>query len=238
LIASCQITWQHAPLVFLCDLFHRIYDVEGLVRLGGIVGLTIIVFTETGLLVGFFLPGDSLLVTAGLFAARGDLEVVPLLVALSLAAIIGPDVRPVAASGSESRTGPPWLRIAHGYSALAILVIFLAPHIANHLTAIWSTEFHKAVMNILRLIYRASLIQTALVGLFLFQITGGMALLWRKIATPNGFIGSLQTASGAYLAAFVTSHLMAVFVLGRWAMQIDTNWDFATGAPTGGAPQR
>ena len=154
-------------------------------------------------------------------------------ISISLAAIIGPDVRPVAASGSESRTGPPWLRIAHGYSALAILVIFLAPHIANHLTAIWSTEFHKAVMKILRLIYRASLIQTALVGLFLFQITGGMALLWRKIATPNGFIGSLQTASGAYLAAFVTSHLMAVFVLGRWAMQIDTNWDFATGAPTG-----
>ena len=77
---------------FLWDLFHRIYDVEGLVRLGGIVGLTIIVFTETGLLVGFFLPGDSLLVTAGLFAARGDIELVPLLVALSLAAIVGDTV--------------------------------------------------------------------------------------------------------------------------------------------------
>jgi membrane-associated protein len=77
---------------FLWGLFHRIYDVEALVRLGGIVGLTAIVFTETGLLVGFFLPGDSLLVTAGLFAARGDLAVVPLLVALSLAAIIGDTV--------------------------------------------------------------------------------------------------------------------------------------------------
>ena len=48
---------------------------KALVRLGGIVGLTVIVFIETGLLVGFFLPGDSLLVTAGLFAARGDLKV-------------------------------------------------------------------------------------------------------------------------------------------------------------------
>src|SRR6185503_8494523 len=81
-IASCQITWQHAAMEFLWDLFHRIYDVEGLVRLGGIVGLTIIVFTETGLLVGFFLPGDSLLVTAGLFAARGDLDVTLLIVSL------------------------------------------------------------------------------------------------------------------------------------------------------------
>src|SRR5690349_14276359 len=77
---------------FLWDLFHKIYDVESLVRVGGIIGLTAIVFAETGLLIGFFLPGDSLLVTAGLFAARGDLEVVPLLVALSVAAILGDTV--------------------------------------------------------------------------------------------------------------------------------------------------
>jgi membrane-associated protein len=77
---------------FLWDLFHRIYDVESLVRVGGVVGLAAIVFTETGLLVGFFLPGDSLLVTAGLFAARGDLELVPLLLALSVAAVLGDTV--------------------------------------------------------------------------------------------------------------------------------------------------
>ena len=57
---------------FLWDLFHKIYDVESLVRVGGLAGLTAIVFVETGLLVGFFLPGDSLLVPAGLFAARGE----------------------------------------------------------------------------------------------------------------------------------------------------------------------
>ncbi len=77
---------------FLWDLFHKIYDVESLVRVGGLVGLTAIVFVETGLLIGFFLPGDSLLVTAGLFAARGDLEVVPTIVALSIAAIVGDTV--------------------------------------------------------------------------------------------------------------------------------------------------
>jgi membrane-associated protein len=77
---------------FLWDLFHKIYDVELLVRVGGLAGLTVIVFVETGLLVGFFLPGDSLLVTAGLFAARGDLEVVPMIVVLSIAAIVGDTV--------------------------------------------------------------------------------------------------------------------------------------------------
>jgi hypothetical protein len=49
----------------------------------------------------------------------------------------------------------------------------------------------------------------------------------------NDFFGSLQTASGAYLAAFIVSHLTAVFVLGRWALEVDTNWDFAIGAPAG-----
>jgi len=87
---------------FLWDLFHKIYDVESLVRVGGVVGLSAIVFTETGLLIGFFLPGDSLLVTAGLFAARGDLKVAPLLIALSIAAIIGDTV----GYNIGARTGP------------------------------------------------------------------------------------------------------------------------------------
>ena len=77
---------------FLWDWFHRIYDVESLVRVGGLAALTAIVFTETGLLVGFFLPGDSLLVTAGIFAARGDLDLWTLNVVLSLAAIFGDTV--------------------------------------------------------------------------------------------------------------------------------------------------
>ena len=77
---------------FLWNLFHQIYDVESLVRVGGLVGLTLIVFVETGLLIGFFLPGDSLLVTAGLFAARGDLDLFSLNLTLSLAAILGDTV--------------------------------------------------------------------------------------------------------------------------------------------------
>ncbi len=87
---------------FLWNLFHRIYDVESLVRVGGLAALTAIVFTETGLLVGFFLPGDSLLVTAGIFAARGDLELWTLNVTLSLAAIIGDTV----GYGIGAKTGP------------------------------------------------------------------------------------------------------------------------------------
>jgi membrane-associated protein len=63
-----------------------------LVRWGGYVALVGIVFTETGLLVGFFLPGDSLLITAGLVAAAGGLDIWLLNVLLSVAAIAGDSV--------------------------------------------------------------------------------------------------------------------------------------------------
>jgi len=61
------------------------------VRVGGYVGLTAIIFAETGLLVGFFLPGDSLIVTAGLLSAQPQfgLNVYLLGVLLTVAAIIG-----------------------------------------------------------------------------------------------------------------------------------------------------
>ncbi len=74
---------------WLWSLFHTVYDVEGLVRVGGLMALIVIVFAETGLLIGFFLPGDSLLVTAGLFAVNGHLELWSLFLFVSLAAIMG-----------------------------------------------------------------------------------------------------------------------------------------------------
>jgi membrane-associated protein len=71
------------------DLFHRVTDVETLVRVGGLTAMTAIVFAETGLMVGFFLPGDSLLVTAGVFAAAGKLNIWSLNALLMAAAVAG-----------------------------------------------------------------------------------------------------------------------------------------------------
>jgi membrane-associated protein len=65
------------------------YSLDDLVTWGGYVALTAIVFVETGLLIGFFLPGDSLLITAGLVAAAGHLDIWRINLLLSLAAILG-----------------------------------------------------------------------------------------------------------------------------------------------------
>ncbi len=64
-------------------------DVEAFIRTVGYIGLFVMVFAETGLLVGFFLPGDTLLITAGLLAERGHFHVWTLVVLLIVAALVG-----------------------------------------------------------------------------------------------------------------------------------------------------
>jgi len=73
----------------ITDLFHRLSNLPELVQWAGLFGLAAIIFSETGLLIGVFLPGDSLLVTAGLLAARGYLNVYALAPVLTVAAICG-----------------------------------------------------------------------------------------------------------------------------------------------------
>ena len=68
------------------------YSLDDLIRWGGYAVLFLIVFTETGLLIGFFLPGDSLLITAGVVAAAGGLNIWWLNVLLIVAAITGDSV--------------------------------------------------------------------------------------------------------------------------------------------------
>jgi membrane-associated protein len=73
---------------FIHWLIDLIRNPGALIEWGGYPGLTAIIFLETGALV-FFLPGDSLLVMAGLYAAKGDLNILLLNALLIPAAIIG-----------------------------------------------------------------------------------------------------------------------------------------------------
>jgi len=64
-------------------------DLASLIRTIGLLGVAAIVFTESGLLIGLFLPGDSLLFTAGLLAAQGYLDIRWLVLACFAAAVAG-----------------------------------------------------------------------------------------------------------------------------------------------------
>ena len=81
------------------DFLHQIKDflnpkflIDYMLNLLGVyvyLGLWFVVFAETGLAVGFFLPGDSLLVVSGLFAAAGKLNVALVLLAFFLGSVLG-----------------------------------------------------------------------------------------------------------------------------------------------------
>jgi len=67
-------------------------DPQKLLTSFGTIGLIFIIFAESGLMVGFFLPGDSLLFAAGLFAARGSLNIVVISIGCAIAAVVGDQV--------------------------------------------------------------------------------------------------------------------------------------------------
>jgi membrane-associated protein len=90
----------------LLDLLTGRLALDDLVRWGGYVVLVAIVFTETGLLIGCFLPGDSLLITAGLVAAAGGLDIWLLNGLLIVAAVVGDSV----GYAIGYRTGPRLFR--------------------------------------------------------------------------------------------------------------------------------
>jgi membrane-associated protein len=81
-------------LDILKEIFTHLTDLEYLIDFACRNGiayslLTIFVFAETGMLIGFFLPGDSLLVTAGIFASRGQLDITVLVALLIGATLLG-----------------------------------------------------------------------------------------------------------------------------------------------------
>ncbi len=76
-------------LAFILNLVRQLYDVPTLIAWGGYTLIAFMVFAETGLFFGFFLPGDSLLITAGLLAATGLLDLLTLNLLLVPAAVLG-----------------------------------------------------------------------------------------------------------------------------------------------------
>src|SRR5260370_18793075 len=76
----------------LSHFFHSIFNVQGLVESGGPLLVCLIVFMETGFFAGFFVPGDSLLVIAGVFAGNGYPNLAKLLLLVPLCAIVGDQI--------------------------------------------------------------------------------------------------------------------------------------------------
>jgi len=127
----------------------------------------------------------------------------------------------------------PGLRIAHGVGAAVSVALFLGIHLFNHFSALWSIADQQYWMGLFRKIYRAPLVEPALVGILLFQIVSGVYLVARHSRSRSDFFRNLQLCSGVYLAVFITGHMNSVFLYARTFAGIKTDWNFAIGAPAG-----
>jgi membrane-associated protein len=67
-------------------------NVTHLIQSGGLALIAAVIFAESGMFIGFFFPGDTLLLTAGVFAAQGHLPLVTTIIVVALAAIAGDNV--------------------------------------------------------------------------------------------------------------------------------------------------
>jgi membrane-associated protein len=92
----------------------KVMDVTHLLEsagvIGGLLAVGVIIFAEAGLLIGFFLPGDTLLFPAGFFAAQGKLPLAGVLIVAFLGSVIGNEVGYIIGK----KTGPRVFRKKDG----------------------------------------------------------------------------------------------------------------------------
>ncbi|HUO02518.1 MAG TPA: hypothetical protein VMU31_07050 [Rhizomicrobium sp.] len=175
-----------------------------------------LVFAVPSLLVGF---GN----VSGLLHARGAVVYAWPLFWLAVIAVVAlAQERPQPAPISSGRR----LTMAHGISALAILLLFVAPHLANHLAGIVSGAAHIQVMKLARLDYRNAIVEPLLLTLIAFQLMSGFVLVRRKLARVGDFFGTLQSMTGVYVGIYLLAHMIAAF--SARAAGTDTNWNWLT----------
>ena len=143
---------------------------------------------------------------------------------VAMMVLLGPRSSPIAVAMTP--VGHRRLGLAHGVSASAILLLFVGPHIVNHVAGFWNGPIHIEIMNAVRRVYRDDIVQPILLALIGFQILSGTALARRRMRMPSDFLGTVQTMSGVYVGVYFLAHMTAVFAA-RYA-GTDTNWTWLT----------
>lgn len=102
---------------------------------------------------------------------------------------------------------------------------FIGLHLGNHFFSLISPEKHIEIMQILRLLYRNSVVESLLLGAVFLQIISGITLFILIKRNAISKVKQLQLLTGLYMAFFLLIHVSAVLV-GRSLLQLDTNFYF------------
>ena len=171
-----------------------------------------IVFIETGLLIGFFLPGDSILFSAGLVAAaHGNINIVILITAIFLAAFFGDQVgfvigRVVGRPYLDKRESPRMKRMIAKSEVFYEKYGWWAVVIARYFP--WIRTFVPPIAGAAKMNYYKFLSANAL-GAFLWGV--GITLAGFYAAT----VPWVKSSSYAIAAFFITASLISVLVKNR-----------------------
>jgi membrane-associated protein len=183
----------------IIDFFKQLVNPESIIRYGGLYLLLFVIFAETGLFIGFFLPGDSLIFTAGLLCATGVIKIplIELIILLFLAAVTGNMV----GYAFGKKVGVMLFRRKSGFlfkhEHLVLAKEFYKKHgkkaiILSRFLPVVRT-FAPIVAGIVKLDYRK---------FFLYNVAG--AAMWvTSLVTCGYFIGKYIPASKEYLEYIV-----------------------------------
>lgn len=195
---------------FLSDFFHRLSNLSELIQWAGYGGVTTIVFVETGLLVGFFLPGDSLLVSAGLLASQGYLNVWALGGLCSVAAVAGDQVGYLIGKSTGPRIftredsllfHKKHLQAAHAfYEKHGVKTIVIARFVPIIRT------FAPVVAGVGQMQYRTFV---------LYNVIGGLAWIWSMLLTGY-YLGRLVPGIEHHIEKVIIVVIFLSILPGVW----------------------
>jgi membrane-associated protein len=201
------------------------FDLIGIIRTFGYLGIIAIIFAESGLFFGFFLPGDSLLLTAGLLASRGELNLVILLLTLPVAAVLGDNV----GYWFGKKVGPPIFNrdnsLLFRRKNLLAARAFYDKHGGKTITIARFMPFIRTFVPIV-----AGAVEMEYRRFFFFNLLGG--LVWAAGVTVAGyFLGQVippDTLDRYFLLILVVVILVSASpaMLHAWREYRHEVWDF------------
>ncbi|MSR68585.1 DedA family protein [Candidatus Saccharibacteria bacterium] len=191
------------------------FELDSFLKTVGYTGIFTIVFAESGLLVGFFLPGDSLLFTAGFLASQGFFNIMLLCVGTFIAAVLGDNVGYQFGKKAGPRIFTKQDSLVFSKDNLARSQAFYEKHGGK---AIILARFIPVVRTFAPVIAGVGIMKYK--RFFVFNVIG--ALLWAVGVTLLGyFAGNAIPDVDRYLLPIVLLIIFASIVPGLWHLLKD-----------------
>jgi len=192
------------------------FDAHTIVQTGGLLAIGAIIFAESGILLGLILPGDTLLLTAGLFAGQGKLPIAALIAVVIISAVAGYEVGYIFGE----RIGPKVFKRKGG-------ILFREEYVTR--TQEYFKKYGPATIVLARFIAHIRTLVSIIAGTgkmsrrtyFIYNVIG--AALWGGGITLLGYwLGANVTNIDKYFFPVIVAGLIAIYIVVLWELLKDS----------------